>query len=122
MKKPTLLEIIISILIPVVLIALIVVHENQKTVIAPVKIADIVKVVKAAPEVVVVSPVKVAQPIVVAPVKVTPAPTVVPTVTPTTPSVAPVHTVSHLGSYLNHGNFVHGNSNPAWTYHAGHNR
>lgn len=49
---------------------------------------------------------------VVAPVKVTPAPvpTTVPTLTPTQ-AASVVHAV---GPYLNHGNFVHGNSNPSW--------
>jgi hypothetical protein len=102
-----------------------------------------VVVKKAAPVAVVQAPVKVAPidveynkvattpivaevtatPVVVAPV-VTPvvkAPVVSPTVPVVTPT-APVHVAPHVCNpdAPNHGNFIHGNSNPCWPYSPGH--
>lgn len=63
-------------------------------------------------------------PAVVTPVKATPvaAPVVAPAPVPVLTPAEAISVVKAAGPYLNHGNFVHGNSNPSWPYSPDHHR
>jgi hypothetical protein len=81
-----------------------------------------ISITTAKPALVVQAPVKVT-PVVQAPVVVAKPVVVTPQVAPQVVTPAPVHVApSHPVPYMNHGNFIHGNSTPSWPYHAGHHR